>query len=135
MFRVFLVELPPTTLSVVLVQWKLEVLKRQAATPILETQGEKLARIDFLGAFVLSITILSSLFVLDSGGQKYAWKSPIILSLVCVAVVGGISFCFLEKYFAKEPIFPIQLLRRYEVITSYTILTLQNLSQTAVSHS
>jgi hypothetical protein len=80
----------------------------------------------------MSITIFTALFVLDTGGQKYAWKHPIVVTSACVAIVGAGTFVLYERFFAREPIFPVQLLTRYVVVTSYGILLLQNFSQTAV---
>ena len=79
------------------------------------------------------LTILSALLVLDTGGQKYAFSHPIIIASICLAGVGGVAFCLVEKYWANEPIFPLGLLANYVVVTSYTILSVVNLSQTAVS--
>lgn len=80
----------------------------------------------------MSITIFTALFVLDTGGQKYAWNHPVVVTSACVAVVGAGTFVLYERFLAKEPIFPVQLLTRYVVVTSYGILLLQNFSQTAV---
>jgi hypothetical protein len=74
-----------------------------------------------------------TLFVLDTGDQMYAWKHPVIIAFLCTAVVAVLTFGLFEKCYAREPIFPIQLLTRYEVVTSYAILTVHNLSPTAVS--
>lgn len=83
----------------------------------------------------MSITIFTALLVLDTGGQKYDWNHPVIVTSACAAVIGAGTFVVYERYFAKEPIFPVQLLTRYVVGTSYGILLLQNFSQTAVRPS
>jgi hypothetical protein len=93
---------------------------------------DKLRRVDFVGAILLSVTIFTALFTLDSGGQNYAWSHPIVVSSGCVAIVAAVSFSLFEIYFAKEPIFPVELLARRVVATSYGILLLQNFSQTAL---
>jgi hypothetical protein len=129
---VFLVQVPPVILSIILVQWKLEVPQKNLEGAQQSTR-DKLRRIDFGGAFLMSITILTALFVLDTAGQKYASKDPTIIVSACVAVIVAVSFSVYEKYGAKEPIFPIQLLTRYVVVTSYGIMLLQNFAQTAVS--
>ena len=130
--RAFLIQVPPTVLSIFLVQWRLKVPQRNSRDTQQYSAREKLGRIDFVGAFLLSLTILTALFVLDTGGQMYSWKHPIIIACACTALVGGMAFFLVEKYCATEPIFPIQLLTRYEVVTSYAILLFQNFSQTAV---
>jgi predicted neutral ceramidase superfamily lipid hydrolase len=125
--RAFLVQLPPVIL------WKLRVSQKNFDAIAEQSIRHKLRRIDFLGALFMSVTILSTLFVLDVGGQKYAWTHPILVASGCVALVGAITFYIWERFFAKEPIFPVQLLTRYVVVTSYGILLLQNFAQTAVS--
>lgn len=131
--RAFLAQVPPVILSIVLVQWKLKVPQKSLNITPQQSARDKLLRIDFIGALLMSIAILTALFVLDTGGQKYAWKHPIVISSACIAIISAGAFCLFEKFCAKEPIFPIQLLTRYVVVTSYGILLLQNLSQTAVS--
>lgn len=81
----------------------------------------------------MSLAIFTSLFVLDSGGQIYAWNHLIIITSACIAIAGGVAFYVYERFYANEPIFPVQLLTCYVVVTSYAILLLQNLAQTAVS--
>jgi hypothetical protein len=127
------VQIPPVVLSIILVQWKLNVPQKGLEQGPKQSTREKLQRIDFGGALLMSITILTTLFVLDTGGQKYAWSHPIIIASACIAAVGAIGFWMQEKHGAKEPIFPVQLLARYVVVTSYGIMLLQNFSQTAVS--
>jgi len=131
--RAFLAQIPPVVLSIILVQWKLNVSQKGLEQGSGQSTREKIQRVDFGGAALMSVTILAALFVLDTGGQKYAWKHPTIIALACVAAAGAIAFYIHEKYVAKEPIFPIQLLTRYVVMTSYCILLLQSFSQIAVS--
>lgn len=97
------------------------------------TMLAKLKRVDFLGAFLLSVTIISLLLVLDLGGEKVPWSSVTILFLGALGLKAAISFAVVETKWAKDPIFPLYLLRNYDVITSYSIISLQNASQTAVS--
>jgi hypothetical protein len=131
--RAFLVQVPAIILSIVLVQWKLEVPQKSLKSGHSESTREKLRRIDFIGAVCMSITILTALFVIDTGGQKYAWDHPIVIVSGCIAVVGAGVFVGYERFGAKEPIFPVQLMTNYVVVTSYGILLFQTLSQMAVS--
>ncbi|KAI4954926.1 hypothetical protein J4E86_006236 [Alternaria arbusti] len=128
----FLAQVPPVILSIVLVQWKLDVPQKTFKPGHCESTRDKLRRIDFVGAVCMSITIFTALLVLDTGGQKYDWNHPVIVTSACAAVIGAGTFVVYERYFAKEPIFPVQLLTRYVVGTSYGILLLQNFSQTAL---
>lgn len=81
----------------------------------------------------MSLAILTALFVLDTGGQKYEWTHLVIIVSTCIALVSGVIFYFYERDYAREPIFPVKLLTSYVVVTSYALLLLQNFAQTAVS--
>lgn len=124
---------PPTILAIILVEWKLQIPQGIFENPSSVNNWDKLKRVDFLGAIFMSLTIFTALLVLDTGGQKYPFTHPIIIVSSCFAVSGGIVFCLVEKFWAKEPIFPLHLLVHYVVITSYTNLSLANMAQTAVS--
>lgn len=91
----------------------------------------KLGRIDFPGCALLTLTLLPLLIVLDIGGGKLAWSSPIIFGLVSIGVASGSVFVIVEGR-SKEPIFPLHLLTNPAVITSYLLLLLQIASQMAV---
>jgi hypothetical protein len=130
-YRTFLCQCPPTLIAIGLVEWKLRVPPSKFVKE--EDARAKLNRIDWVGAVSLGLAILCPLLVIDLGGQKYAFSDPFIISTAVMAVVSGAIFLIQEKYFAKEPIFPLHLLTHYTVVTSYAILFLQTFSQTAVS--
>lgn len=127
--RSFLGQCPPTLLALALVIWKLKV-------PLLEeskhSQLAKLRRIDFLGAILLSVSIVCGLTVLDLGGQRMSWTSTKVLTLFAVSVVSGTLFLVIEGFWAKEPIFPLRLLLNRDVVTSYINLAFQTGAQGAV---
>jgi len=66
--------------------------------------------IDYAGAALLSVTIVSALLVTLWGGVTYAWSSWEILSLIATSLTGGVMFIIREK-FAKEPIIPLRLFK------------------------
>jgi hypothetical protein len=135
--RAFLGQFPIAIIAVVLVEWKLSVPKGSIndGAGAKTSQWQKLKRIDFTGAFFLSAAILTALLMLDMGGQKLPWTHPVIIACGCAAVVCAACFGLVEAYWATEPIFPLNLITHYVVITSYSILTLQNIAQTAVCSS
>lgn len=98
-----------------------------------ETDDGKLKRIDFLGSGLLSATIICFLLVLDLGGQKMPWSSPVVLVLAGLAVAFGLLFLLVEGYWAREPVFPLRLLIHRDVITAYLIAGLQIAAQFGVS--
>lgn len=94
-----------------------------------------LARIDFLGAVLLALTILALLVPLEIGGTRVPWDHPIILGLGAAALILGGLFVLTEARWAAEPIFPIELLRHRDVLLSYLVTFLQGAAQLALMFS
>lgn len=119
-----------------LVAWKLEPANEDDKyDDTAENIGiwAKVKRIDFLGAGFMSLAILSILFAVEMGSSEMPWTSPIIFILAGIGVAAAVLFCLTEKLWAKEPIFPLELLSHYDVVTSYAMLSVQTCSQMAVS--
>ena len=129
-FRSFLGQCPPTILALILVIWKLEITPQQICSN--QSHFSKLRRIDFLGSIFLSVSIVCGLMVLDLGGHRMSWTDLKLLSLLGISVAGGILFFLVEGFWAKEPIFPLRLLRNRDVLTSYINLGFQSGAQMAV---
>jgi MFS family permease len=91
-----------------------------------------LARIDFLGATCMTLSMLGLLLPLEIGGDRVVWSSPIIIVLFAGAVVFGLLFLAVEGWVAKEPIVPLHLLRHRDVINSGFILFCQCAAQTTL---
>lgn len=70
--------------------------------------------IDYVGAAVLALTLASMVLVTDLGGTVYPWSSPLMISLIVMAVAGLIAFVVIERR-ASEPILPLQLFRTRDV--------------------
>lgn len=133
--RAFIGQAPLTFIAMILVAWKLQIKpKNKTSAEVEETQplGSKLQRIDFFGALFMSATILSAMLILDLGGEKVRWSSPLIAALAGVTLFSGTLFYVVEKNFAKEPIFPLRLLSHRAVLLSYLTLAVQTASQMAV---
>ncbi|KAI1382018.1 MFS general substrate transporter [Hypoxylon crocopeplum] len=95
----------------------------------------RLARIDFLGATFLGSGLLAVLLPLRIGGQKVPWISPIVLSLFAIGAVLLALFVITEMRWAKEPIFPLRLLKNREVVFSYLIMVCQTAAQVGMMFS
>ncbi|CAK7233854.1 hypothetical protein SBRCBS47491_008752 [Sporothrix bragantina] len=133
----FLVQAPLTALAMVLVAWKLQPTKTRGASKFVSEScmslSHKLKRVDMAGAALLSATVLSFLLALDMGGNgKVSWTSPILAVLFLLSHLTAAGFVWVERSWAQEPIFPLHLLRHYDVVTSYLILFFQNASQTSL---
>ncbi|KAI4732135.1 MFS general substrate transporter [Aureobasidium sp. EXF-10728] len=124
----FIGQCPLLLLSIVLVWWKLE--EPHQHIDLKQSIWTKLRRIDFVGAFFMSIAILASITAFDLGSKKAS--TPVLTILVAVAVTAGVLFALTEKLWAKEPIFPLELLGKDAVITSYSIIFIQTSIQVAL---
>lgn len=67
-------------------------------------------KIDYAGAGLLAVSVISLLLATVWGGVDYPWTSPQIVGLFAAAVVGALLFIWRER-FAKEPIIPLELFR------------------------
>ncbi|KAI0854300.1 MFS general substrate transporter [Daldinia vernicosa] len=94
-----------------------------------ETTKSRLARIDFLGAGLLGGGLLAILLPLRIAGQKVPWGSPVVLSLFTLGIFLLVLFTIAEMRWAKEPIFPLRLLKNRDVVFSYLIMVLQTAAQ------
>ncbi|MGI5232270.1 DHA2 family efflux MFS transporter permease subunit [Actinoallomurus sp. CA-142502] len=75
----------------------------------LHTQHVK-AKIDFIGAFLLTVGVVSLTLVASWGGTEYPWLSWQIIVLAIVAVVTLVLFVYAESK-VSEPILPPRLFR------------------------
>ncbi|MFC9331132.1 MDR family MFS transporter [Kitasatospora sp. NPDC057015] len=66
------------------------------------------ARIDYLGAVLLTTGIVALTLITTWGGQEYAWGSKQILGLAALAAASLIAFCYVEQR-VEEPMLPLTL--------------------------
>lgn len=96
-------------------------------------KGSKLARVDFLGGFFMTLCILGFLFPLEIGGDRIPWNHPLIFGLFGGACAFGLLFLATEASFAKEPIIPIVVLWNREVVASSFVMICSAGAQVGVS--
>ncbi|KAG0050028.1 hypothetical protein BGZ83_005191 [Gryganskiella cystojenkinii] len=98
----FLINLPLGVVTIVSVVIFLRLpFKRQALK-------EQLARIDYLGTFLIIIAVITLLLPITWGGTTYAWNSAVIIALFCVAAVLIVVLIYVESR-AVEAIIPPRL--------------------------
>ncbi|MBN0048107.1 MFS transporter [Streptomyces actuosus] len=68
------------------------------------------ARIDYLGAGLLTVGITSIVLVTTWGGTEYAWTSARIMELIGIGVAALIGFVFWQTK-AAEPVVPLHIFR------------------------
>ncbi|KAJ4163077.1 hypothetical protein NW754_014500 [Fusarium falciforme] len=81
--------------------------------------SSRLARIDALGALLLGATVLSLMMPLEIGA----------------GIVLAVAFVLVESRWAKEPIFPLRLLRNAQVTKSYSMVAAQAGAQLAMMYT
>ncbi|MDB5181354.1 MAG: Multidrug resistance protein [Candidatus Saccharibacteria bacterium] len=67
-------------------------------------------KIDYMGAALMSVSVVSFLLLTVWGGLEYAWTSPEIIGLGIASLFFGALFIRRERV-AKEPIIPLGLFR------------------------
>ncbi|TKX21327.1 MFS transporter-like protein 117 [Elsinoe australis] len=78
--------------------------------PIKETDKSKIKRVDFLGAFTLSNSLVLLLLGLNSGGNIVPWNHPLVYVSLPLSALTLLLFIYTEARIASEPIIPVKLL-------------------------
>jgi EmrB/QacA subfamily drug resistance transporter len=108
---VFYVNLPIGALALAVVAARLHL-------PVRKTKH----KVDYAGATLLAISVVSLLLATVWGGVDYPWGSPQILSLFVTSLIGTGLFIWREGK-AKEPIIPLRLFRN-EIFRVSVVLSL-----------
>ncbi|KAF4631713.1 hypothetical protein G7Y89_g6424 [Cudoniella acicularis] len=76
-----------------------------------KTGGEasKIRHLDYLGNSIFTVSMISLLFGLVTGGIKYPWSSWEIILPIALGGVGWIFFHFQQHFFASNPSVPTRL--------------------------
>lgn len=77
-------------------------------------------KIDYAGAVIFTISISSLLLAVLTGGETFAWNSPLIVGLFIVAAVFLMLFRKVEAR-AKEPMIPLSLFRERKIMVAYVL--------------
>ncbi|KAI9260180.1 major facilitator superfamily domain-containing protein [Sporodiniella umbellata] len=77
---------------------------------------ERFKKIDYLGAMTLISAVVCFLLATSMGGNSREWSDPLVYGLSITSIALGVSFCFVEKYSALNPIMP------WSIISSRTPL-------------
>jgi EmrB/QacA subfamily drug resistance transporter len=78
------------------------------------------ARIDYIGATLLTVGVVALTLVASWGGSQYAWGSATIITLAVLAVVALAGFVYAERRVA-EPILPPRMFRDRNFSTSQVL--------------
>ncbi|KAJ9605518.1 hypothetical protein H2200_010175 [Cladophialophora chaetospira] len=127
-------QVPPTIIGLLLILWKLPNKTVKTAKPNDETTfKQKLARVDFGGALVLAIAIVSLLLAFQFVNEDV----PIAFSIIpgVTFLVGTVLFYFIESRWVKEPIMHIELFTTRATLTAYLLAGLQMSAQFSLFYS
>lgn len=102
----FLIQVPFVVISGILVFFTVKIPR----TPSEHSAKSALSRIDFLGAFSLTVTLVLLLLGLNSGGNLVPWNHPLVLVSLPLSGVSLVGFVYIEAFVATEPVIPVRLL-------------------------
>lgn len=74
-------------------------------------------KIDYAGAITFTIGVTALLFGLATGGQQWAWNSPLLLGIFAVSVISLIIFFIVEQK-VEEPLLPLKLFKIKDIAYS-----------------
>ncbi|KAF2726187.1 putative major facilitator superfamily transporter [Polychaeton citri CBS 116435] len=78
--------------------------------PVKDTDTAKIKRVDFLGAFLLSASLVLLLLGLNSGGNIVPWNHPLVYVPLPLSFICLLGFIYVEDKIAPEPVIPVRLL-------------------------
>ena len=100
---VFLAQVPFVVISGILVFFLVRI-------PPKKSDKSRFSRVDFLGSFILLVTLILFLLGLNSGGNVVPWTHPLVLVSLPLSLVTLALFVYVEAYVASEPVIPVRLL-------------------------
>ncbi|KAH6652231.1 major facilitator superfamily transporter [Truncatella angustata] len=106
----FLIQVPPVLVSACLVAYLVRI-------PPKVSNKSYLARIDFIGAFLIIVFLVLLLLGLNAGGNLVPWVHPLPLTTIPLAFVAAVGFVIWEAR-AAQPIIPVRLLLRRTVFNA-----------------
>ena len=124
-------QVPLTMLGLLLILWKMPAATITNKSE--ESIGQKLKRIDFVGALSLASAISAFLLFLDFGSKAMPKSALIISGGTCA--VAAVVFYLVEKYWANEPILPLRLIFGRAALTAYVLAGLQMCAQFGAFYS
>jgi len=87
-------------------------------TPILS----RLRKIDIIGTFLLTGSVIFTLVALSTGGSPHPWVSPLILAPLIIGIIGLICVPFYEfSKFCHNPILPRHIFANRTSVSAFTL--------------
>lgn len=105
----FIAQVPLTIVSLVIISFQFKTIGSNTPRQIVKSQSA-LARVDFLGSFLMISTLVLFLTGITSGGNIVPWSHPIAYVPLPLSVVSFCGFIYVERNIAREPILPLHFL-------------------------
>lgn len=126
----FMYQTPLALLALALVWWKLPadlehnvvVRESHVSKDTDQTTLSKLRRIDFPGAFLIAVSIIAFLLVLNFASKRLTLYDPLIIGLGLLWIASSLLFLLVEAKYTPEPILPLRLLLQRDFLTAYLTL-------------
>lgn len=123
---------PIAVLALLLALWRLpNKIAKEIENGETLNMRERFARIDLLGFLIIPIAFTAAFVALDLAGKMYPWQY--VVPVASVATLLFVLFYYVEKHYAKEPILPINLISKSDVVVPYLLTFTQTAAQFIVS--
>ncbi|USS90851.1 MFS transporter [Fructilactobacillus carniphilus] len=121
---IFWINLPIVAMMLVVCAWNLRQQQPR--------DRHSVVQIDWLGALLIMIGILSFTTALVNG-RDWGWWSATTLTLLVSSLVAGLLLIGVEKWVAADPIIPLALFQKQQFRGAAVVLILSNLLLVAVT--
>jgi hypothetical protein len=78
--------------------------------PKISEGASRIKRVDFLGCFLLTVTLVVFLMGLNSGVNIVPWTHPLVLTALPLSAIFFCALVIVEEKFAREPVVPVRLI-------------------------
>lgn len=95
--------------------------------PKVETMGQKLARVDWVGSAIFMTSATLFLIAISWGGTQFEWSSAATIAPLIIGVIGLAGTAAWERYMAKEPFLRHSLFYNVSAISTYVCSAVQGL--------
>ncbi|KAA8908240.1 major facilitator superfamily domain-containing protein [Sphaerosporella brunnea] len=110
----FILQFPATLLAIAIVSIFLQLPAPEQSGTDFKT---RLYRVDFLGAAVLVLAVLSLLIGLDKAGNL-SLTSPVVITSLSIALALFATFTYVESFIAAEPFAPPHVVKQRTILAS-----------------
>ncbi|POS77854.1 major facilitator superfamily transporter [Diaporthe helianthi] len=95
--------------------------------PKVETMGQKLARVDWVGSAIFMASATLFLVAISWGGTQFEWSGAATIAPLVIGIVGLAGTAAWEKHMAKEPFLRHSLFYNVSAISTYICSAVQGL--------